>query len=100
MGDGIDDWGEKTNTRIDCSRICTTTAVATRRTSPHQLPSISHPSKRHALMINTKLTTGTSMPMDLRASRVHIDQRASTVDQMVARPRTARSATSPTVKGA
>src|SRR5882757_8817100 len=68
--------------------------VMTRMTSPHQLPSISHPSERHTRRISTKLTSGNNMPIDFKASIIHSAQSAFTVDQIVDRPRTATSAAS------
>src|SRR5271154_1142210 len=68
-------------------------------TRPHQLPSISHPSERHTRRISTKLTSGINMPIDLRASVVHRNQRAFIVDQIVDRPRTASRAASAAERG-
>src|SRR5271168_402233 len=69
-------------------------------TSPHQLPSISHPRERHTRRPSTKLTSGTNTPIDLRASVVHNAQRAFTVDQIVDKPRTAIRAARPTFRNA
>src|SRR5258707_11153834 len=68
-------------------------------TSPHQLPSISHPSERHTRRISTKLTNGINMPIDLRASVIHSDQSAFTVDQMADRPRIATRDASTAARG-
>src|SRR5277367_3810597 len=69
-------------------------------TSPHQLPSISQSRERHTRRISTKLTSGTSIPIDFKASLVHIVHNAFIVDQIVDSPRTATSAALPAARGA
>src|ERR1700761_2461226 len=80
--------------------MCTTAAVTTRMTRPHQLPSISHPSERQARKTSTKLTSGINIPIDFKASIVHKVHRAPTVEKIVDRPRIATSAASPAARDA
>src|SRR6266702_8227741 len=49
--------------------------------------------------ISTPLTSGITMPMDLRASVVQIDQRYMSVDQTVERPSTAKRAAKAAARG-
>lgn len=85
---------------IDWSRSLTRIETARSRTKPHHVPSISHPSDRQTLRMSRKLTMGMIMPIDLRASVVHIAQSMTLGDQIVAMPRIASNPTRPAAREA
>src|SRR5215469_18051304 len=85
-GRTIDHEGDSTISMTAWSRTCTTAMVTARIASPHHVPSISQRSERHTRRIKSRLTSGTTPPIDFSGSFIHIVHRTAHVELIANRP--------------